>query len=209
MPETSESSETIKALATNSVKKVLFTDKIDDPNQAGPSGMQTVKLKHHLEIKEQNCINEMESKHTKNKKVSLEDIRPLPNANRAENGRTKEKKITARIITGTPLKKEMEEKERLVREIEERRNQRKAKQSQKAAKDKKIKQNKTSVKHNKGHVTGEAETNCEVIACPGCSELYQEPLNEDWIQCTSCSRWWHEQCSNFDCNHYFICDLCC
>lgn len=105
MPETSESSETIKALATNSVKKVLFTDKIDDPNQAGPSGMQTVKLKHHLEIKEQNCINEMESKHTKNKKVSLEDIRPLPNANRAENGRTKEKKNNSANNNWNSIKK--------------------------------------------------------------------------------------------------------
>lgn len=44
--------------------------------------------------------------------------------------------------------------------------------------------------------------------CPGCEERYEEPITEDWIECSKCKNWWHEQCSNYEGGGKFICDTC-
>ncbi|KAJ8897798.1 hypothetical protein PR048_003148 [Dryococelus australis] len=46
------------------------------------------------------------------------------------------------------------------------------------------------------------------IQCLGCEEMYVDPPNEDWIQCTSCEAWWHENCSAYEDTPNFVCDLC-
>lgn len=164
------------------------------------------KIQHIFGNKDSTDSENEDSKTPKKCRVSVEEIRPMPKANRSESI-VKRKKISARIITGTPLKIELEEKARLALEKEERKNQRKNKANQevkKANEDRKINLSKNRIKQ-KGK---EARNDCEVIACPGCQEAYVEPPIEEWIQCTSCEMWWHEACSNFDSCHHFVCDFC-
>ncbi|KAJ8710650.1 hypothetical protein PYW08_009165 [Mythimna loreyi] len=42
-----------------------------------------------------------------------------------------------------------------------------------------------------------ADTGSEIIRCPLCLEIYIEPPNEDWIQCSQCEAWWHDQCTDY------------
>ena len=42
------------------------------------------------------------------------------------------------------------------------------------------------------------------FCCVYCNELFVEPPDEDWLQCTSCKEWYHEQCGNDS----EVCDLC-
>ncbi|KAJ8867808.1 hypothetical protein PR048_031613 [Dryococelus australis] len=46
------------------------------------------------------------------------------------------------------------------------------------------------------------------IQCPGCEEMYADPPNEDWIQCSSCKAWLHENCSAYKDTLNFVRDLC-
>lgn len=48
----------------------------------------------------------------------------------------------------------------------------------------------------------------KVWACPGCSEIYKEPIVEDWIECTSCKDWWHEKCTDYGGVGFYQCDGC-
>lgn len=43
--------------------------------------------------------------------------------------------------------------------------------------------------------------------CALCGERYVDPPTEDWIQCSLCNSWWHEQCTSYE-NGIFICDIC-
>lgn len=132
----------------------------------------------------------------------LQKIRPFPKAERGQ--KTKRKKITASIITSTPVKKELEEKENLQRQKEENRKKKQEKNFQ----------NGTSKKGKqpllKSDITPLAHVNqtTEEISCPGCSEVYEDPPVEDWICCIKCQHWWHEECSNYSGLNYFVCDLC-
>lgn len=45
-------------------------------------------------------------------------------------------------------------------------------------------------------------------SCPGCQEAYEEPITEDWIECSRCKNWWHEKCSNYSNVGCYICDFC-
>lgn len=44
--------------------------------------------------------------------------------------------------------------------------------------------------------------------CPGCGEIYKEPIIEDWIVCVGCNEWWHEECTAHIGTPDFVCDLC-
>jgi len=45
-------------------------------------------------------------------------------------------------------------------------------------------------------------------ACLYCSELYSESHGDDWIKCSSCNRWGHENCTDFTGIGDFVCDFC-
>ncbi|CAK8684407.1 unnamed protein product [Clavelina lepadiformis] len=44
--------------------------------------------------------------------------------------------------------------------------------------------------------------------CLICSELYIHPPKEDWIQCSLCKKWCHENCSAYPGHGNFVCDFC-
>ena len=45
--------------------------------------------------------------------------------------------------------------------------------------------------------------------CVFCGELYSNTREEDWIQCTACSKWVHDDCAGVDPDDdHFACDLC-
>lgn len=49
--------------------------------------------------------------------------------------------------------------------------------------------------------------NKESIYCPICKEKYDDPPTEDWIQCSTCKKWFHEECTAYV-GGAFTCDFC-
>lgn len=53
-----------------------------------------------------------------------------------------------------------------------------------------------------------ASTKKKIWRCVGCTEVYSEPINVDWIECIKCQEWWHEKCTDYLGFGAFKCDLC-
>ncbi|GBM73372.1 hypothetical protein AVEN_104138-1 [Araneus ventricosus] len=53
-------------------------------------------------------------------------------------------------------------------------------------------------------VPSTSSANNEGTICPGCEQTY----DEDWIQCSLCKEWWHEECSSYEGSGAFACDYC-
>ncbi|XP_046662658.1 histone acetyltransferase HAC12-like [Homalodisca vitripennis] len=41
----------------------------------------------------------------------------------------------------------------------------------------------------------------------GVKKKYSDPPVEEWIQCSKCSEWWHENCTSYE-GGEFVCDYC-
>jgi len=54
---------------------------------------------------------------------------------------------------------------------------------------------------------GEARNDMSTLFCPACDEAFVDPPDEDWIQCCSCRKWWHAECTAYE-SGSFRCDLC-
>lgn len=109
--------------------------------------------------------------------ATIQEISPLPKAELGERKR-KGKRSKAEVLTSTPVKNDL-------------RSRQTAKQSA-VAKPKKLKLNSGSKKS---------------WSCIICGTAYTEPPTEDWIQCSKCNCWAHENCAEVDGPQY-ICDLC-
>ena len=52
----------------------------------------------------------------------------------------------------------------------------------------------------------------EIWQCPNCDDVYEEvdgQPTEDWIQCTKCKCWYHEECCLYtEFSSKFCCDAC-
>ncbi|XP_072940122.1 uncharacterized protein [Epargyreus clarus] len=48
----------------------------------------------------------------------------------------------------------------------------------------------------------------KIWRCGGCQEIYKEPITEDWIGCSVCQQWWHENCTSYLGKGLYICDEC-
>nr|CAD7595871.1 unnamed protein product [Timema genevievae] len=122
--------------------------------------------------------------------VTLNYIKPLPRAKRSI--KRKRPVITASVLTSTPVKDILVEKE------QERENKLKKKEERDA---------KTATK-KLFQKTKKAQENTETIKCPGCEEEFIDPPNEDWVKCGACGQWWHEDCSSYEGCGQFKCDYC-
>ena len=109
--------------------------------------------------------------------ATIQEISPLPKAEPSERKR-KGKKSKAEVLTSTPVKNDL-------------RSRQTVKQSG-GAKPKKLRLD-TGLK--------------ESWSCLVCGTAYTEPPTEDWIQCSKCNCWAHENCAEVDGPRY-ICDLC-
>ncbi|CAG9759715.1 unnamed protein product [Ceutorhynchus assimilis] len=43
------------------------------------------------------------------------------------------------------------------------------------------------------------------IWCPSCSEIESD---SPWIQCDTCTRWWHQDCTQYRGSGEFLCEIC-
>ncbi|XP_053614281.1 uncharacterized protein LOC128677443 [Plodia interpunctella] len=116
----------------------------------------------------------------------LSELLPFPKSAQKRSFNRKHKK--SEVISSSPYKREVEEKEN------EQKNKPKyvpnAKKMKKSFK-------KPKICHKK-----------KIWKCGGCSEICKEPIQEDWIACDKCNVWWHENCSDYNGSGAFICDLC-
>ncbi|CAH2088100.1 unnamed protein product [Euphydryas editha] len=75
----------------------------------------------------------------------------------------------------------------------------KRKYRRRSAKDKEIKNLKKVVGGNE---------NDEEYFCIMCNDKYESPSTEDWIMCSICELWAHEQCTTGKTSKGFVYDLC-
>ncbi|KAH9628456.1 hypothetical protein HF086_005909 [Spodoptera exigua] len=121
--------------------------------------------------------------------VTFADISPLPKASTLRKPSQRSKK--SEIITSSSHKRKLEEEEENTKT-----KNAKSKSAQKKPK-KTYRKPKNPPKEKK-----------KTWKCPGCGEIYREPITEDWIQCVDCTAWWHEECTSYTGNGPYKCDLC-
>lgn len=170
------------------------------------------------------AVEELESVKRKlfisNDKKGFKEIRPMPIAHRIP---TTRKKMSASIISSTPVKKSLEikESERAEKEMNKKlRMKKKLKETnKKTPKQKGKKELENNIISSISLVPEQAgpsglniqkaalENDTRKYICPACNEIYEDPPTENWIQCSSCKSWWHEDCSSYDTGD-FCCDFC-
>lgn len=121
----------------------------------------------------------------------LQKISPLPDASKKRLTTRKRKAQRSEILTSTPYKSMMEEKSKRGKTIET-----KKRQNCKRNLDFECGKSRNVVTSN----SSESKTQC--IIC-------QEEFDEDWIQCSTCKGWAHEECASIDpADVYYHCDVC-
>ena len=116
-------------------------------------------------------------------KISFTELSPLPNAKLYQR---KRKGKQSEVITSSPFKE-------FVTNKLHKSAKRTAKQS-KVCKSRKQTRKRLSMKQ---HVN-------EKYFCLICNSPYQEPLTEDWIECSSCKKWCHDKCTDYPGQGLFI-----
>lgn len=132
-------------------------------------------------------------------------IRPIPTMAAPKTNR-KNKRQKSEILTSTPVKAEQAAKYIKV-------NKKKTNISELASSSK-IKKNKIKKTELPGHsqtkrtkTSSKAKTKADLF-CLVCAEKYTEPLVEDWIQCSQCQNWAHENCTSYAGVGSYFCDEC-
>lgn len=144
---------------------------------------------------------------TSKEHVALSTIQALPKVT-LQNRRRKGKKSI--IATESPTKLELEEKKKAEEENLAKKKVRlnlKRKLTTKKTAMKKT-ETKTITKKTKTVRNMIKENDENDYFCPLCGEKYIYPPNEDWIKCSLCESWWHEQCTSISENDNFVCDYC-
>lgn len=122
------------------------------------------------------------------------DLSPLPDAAKKRSQSSKRKSEKSQILTSSPYKLFVEEKE----------NEKTAKESKKILTTKFKKTNRPE-KIKKSRIQTPAQNLNTVTTCVVCLENN----DEDWIQCSNCKQWAHEACADIpECSDNYICDRC-
>ncbi|CAK1588229.1 unnamed protein product [Parnassius mnemosyne] len=151
----------------------------------------------------------------------IHNLSPLPDAAKKRTAARKRKSERSEILTSSPYKKVVEEKEN-EKNMKDKRKEIKSKfKVAMGGKGKQTKRNKTKGKsvdkgkeatnvRPKGKKGSEVEpltetSNTNITICV----VSLEDTDEDWIQCSSCRGWVHEACADIpECGDGFICDRC-
>lgn len=148
-----------------------------------------------------------------NEFTPLSSIQPFPKAT-VQNRRRKGKKSI--IATDSPFKSELEKKNQEEEEKIAKKKRRLELKQERACKSKTTKNTKNKTKKNDTTKDKTAkikaserklESKENDYFCALCGEKYVDPPTEDWIQCSLCNNWWHEQCTSYQ-KGPFICDIC-
>lgn len=162
-----------------------------DPPQPGPSCSKPILLRTSKKSitlapasEKQSSVAEARSS-LQIKSAPLAEIIPFPKSTQIRSSNRKHKK--SEVISSSPYKLEIEKE-----------NEQKNKPKNEP-KTKKTKKEYKKLKNNNKN---------KIWVCLGCSEVYKEPIVEDWIECSTCGRWWHENCSDYNGPGALICDMC-
>lgn len=112
----------------------------------------------------------------------------------------------AQILSSTPIKTQLEEKHKR----QSIRNSKKEKKNTTKTEKNKVRKKVTAkekVTKNLKTVFGGNENDKEYF-CIMCNDKYESPPTEDWIMCSICKLWAHEQCTNGETSKGYVCDLC-
>ena len=100
--------------------------------------------------------------------------------------------LPSMVINSSPVKQEQERKD----------NEKKTKERKNEGKDTKARK---SLECGKATKEVTRDTQDENTTCPWCNEEYEDLPNEEWIQCSECKKWWHEDHKGLG---HFVCDYC-
>ena len=129
------------------------------------------------------AANEMNPSSIEDREISFQDLSPLPNAKISQR---KRKGKRSEIITRSPFKKSILDK---------------------AARTPKQKAVRKRGKAKKNLPMNQSVHDINYY-CLVCHSPYEEPLTEDWIECSVCKKWCHDKCTDYSGRGLFICDLC-
>lgn len=132
--------------------------------------------------------------------VSPAEIIPLPKVQVLRQRR--KRGLKSQILTGTPHKTFLEEQRKRQEQEEKQKNLRRSLFQAKSKKSSKTKTN-----PNAGNPSSSTGRKDKEIKCPACDELFEDPPTEDWIQCSVCQEWWHEDCTAYE-GGIFVCEYC-
>lgn len=130
------------------------------------------------------------------------NISPLPDAAKKRAQTRKRKSEKSQILTASPYKLSLENKENEKLLKEQKKLQRTFKKTDKADKIKKTKVLPLKEKEQQSNVSSQAHQETSCVVC-------LEDHDEDWIQCNSCKEWADEACADIpECSELYICDRC-
>jgi hypothetical protein len=130
--------------------------------------------------------------------VSPKEILPLPKCLQNQVTKRKRRCQKSEILTSSPYKKQLEEKNEKIKNKENRKNAKKN-----LSKGKSLSRGNSKKKSPEPPKEPEEETWCLT-----CGEQYLYPPAENWIQCGKCEDWSHELCADLVDPLIFICDHC-
>lgn len=146
-----------------------------------------------------------------NESIPLTNIVNVPIMPQQKSKQTSRKKHST-VITSTPMKDSLEEKEQKKKYKEQIKETKKTVNTNKGKKGVKnlraFEKQKRNVPRKKKKVDKGATTEKEYY-CLICTEKYEDPPGEEWIECHKCRLWAHENCTSGESTSKgFLCDFC-
>nr|XP_023020863.1 uncharacterized protein LOC111509369 [Leptinotarsa decemlineata] len=132
--------------------------------------------------------------------VPLTEVTNVPVILQTRTTSRRQNKKHAQILSSTPIKTQLEEK--LTRQ-----NMRKYEKERKQVQKNFLGKGKGKGVKNLKKTLGGNE-NSEEFLCIMCNEKYESPPAEDWIMCSICKLWAHEQWTTGETSKGYVCDLC-
>ena len=133
--------------------------------------------------------------------VTPEDILPIPHVTRERVVSRKRKTLRAEILTSSPIKKVARERaaQAATRGRSRATRQAPAIHGRPAARGRQVSTAQRS--------QASADRQTEEYSCLVCGTEYTDPPTEDWIQCSTCDGWAHEDCTSYE-GGFYRCDNC-